>query len=248
MPDLPSDVVFAFWATLGSLIGGYFFVLHASLQSEKPVTLWLDVYLGGLVGGVVGARVLFVLFHAEQFVKQPTVALEIGYDGLAWQGAVIGAALGAMVITKWRNADLNQALKSGLFAAPLILMAILWAGRSLGMVAGSALNDIDDRPGWMVSFLGGLDGTTQAHYDLQLLGIGLSLLVFGWVVALNWRTTASNRTAWLGWASLAAVILVLSILAQNDTRRALNIASSVAFMTLCIIQAYRKQPPERHAS
>ena len=63
----------------------------------------IDLCLCIIPAGIVGARLYYVLFELESYLKDPITILYIWRGGLAIYGAVIGAFLFGYPICKWRK-------------------------------------------------------------------------------------------------------------------------------------------------
>jgi phosphatidylglycerol:prolipoprotein diacylglycerol transferase len=71
-----------------------------------------DCVIAALVGGLIGARFLFVVINWQMFLEEPLRALMFYEGGLAFQGGLVGGILAVFIVTKvkklsfWRVADL----------------------------------------------------------------------------------------------------------------------------------------------
>lgn len=63
----------------------------------------LDVLLGAVVGGIVGARLYYVIFSWEQYAADPISALYIWEGGIAIYGGVIGGFLAGYLMCRLRR-------------------------------------------------------------------------------------------------------------------------------------------------
>ncbi len=63
----------------------------------------IDVVIGGIIGGLIGARAYYVLFNWEEFAGDWKSILNTRTGGLAIYGGIIGAILVGMVIAKIRK-------------------------------------------------------------------------------------------------------------------------------------------------
>ena len=58
----------------------------------------VDIVLGGMIGGIIGARLYFVLFKLDYYLENPLEIFKVWNGGLAIYGGLIGAILvGALV-------------------------------------------------------------------------------------------------------------------------------------------------------
>ncbi|MCL2023585.1 MAG: prolipoprotein diacylglyceryl transferase [Oscillospiraceae bacterium] len=70
----------------------------------------IDVFLGGLVCGIFGARLYYAAFQWEHFSGNPWRILHFQEGGLAIYGGLIGGILGGFVVCKWRKISFRKLL------------------------------------------------------------------------------------------------------------------------------------------
>ena len=75
------------------VIGAVQFVLWMAGKRGLDVDNVTTVATWGIVGGVIGARLFFVIDHASYFVERPLEALYIWQGGIAVYGAFIGGVI-----------------------------------------------------------------------------------------------------------------------------------------------------------
>ncbi|MCW2967223.1 MAG: prolipoprotein diacylglyceryl transferase [Solirubrobacteraceae bacterium] len=68
----------------------------------KPVDWAYEIIFAGLVGGLVGARVYYLIQHTSQFTSDP-LGSAFGGTGLVWYGGAIGGAIGVLLWAKRRG-------------------------------------------------------------------------------------------------------------------------------------------------
>lgn len=210
---------------VGFLMGGWLMTLELrrrGLREEYSA----DIVIGALVGGVIGAKIYYVIL---------TQNLSNLFDrgGLVWYGGLIGGALAVILVGMWRRVPLRWTMQ---LAAPALAAAY-----ALGRVGCFLINDDYGRPTslpWGVKFpqgyppstvsnlahMGiaspaGMDPTTVlAVHPTQLYETGIMLVAF----AFLWRWRLSDKPvgwlfgAWLVWAS--AERFVIEILRAKDDR------------------------------
>jgi phosphatidylglycerol---prolipoprotein diacylglyceryl transferase len=144
----------------------------------KPPDWAYEVIICGLVGGVVGARLDFVIENYDS-VKDDLVGNLFSGSGLVWYGGAIGGAIG-VGLWAWRRGMLNAALLD-LCAAPLAL------GYAIGRIGCQLSGDGDygeawDGP-WAMAYPDGtepIDETVHPTPIYETLSMGL-------VAYLLWR-------------------------------------------------------------
>jgi phosphatidylglycerol:prolipoprotein diacylglycerol transferase len=143
---------------------------------------WLDAGLAGIVGGFVGARLLFVTVNGDFYFPHIDEILQVWRGGLAWPGAVAGGLFGAWVYASRARERLGPMLDA--LALPIALLSLLGWGGCLASgcaygyeVAPGAL------PGWLTTTAPDLFGLSVPRFATQGLGLAWSavalLLVWG---------------------------------------------------------------------
>jgi phosphatidylglycerol:prolipoprotein diacylglycerol transferase len=97
LPIKTFGVMFAF----GFLAAGVV-IARRFKELGKPVDWAYEMIFAGLVGGLVGARVYFLIQHPSNFTHDPLGSLFSG-TGLVWYGGVIGGALGVVLWARRRD-------------------------------------------------------------------------------------------------------------------------------------------------
>jgi len=91
-------VIIAFGFLLAVLFGG-----RMAYKWKMNLDKMIDVLIGGTVGGVVGARLYYVIFHWESFKGNITEVFRIWNGGLAIYGGLIGGLIGAYLVCRMRK-------------------------------------------------------------------------------------------------------------------------------------------------
>jgi phosphatidylglycerol:prolipoprotein diacylglycerol transferase len=77
-----------------------------------------------VIGGIVGARALFVLEHLDQFEDDPLDVFAINAGGISIYGALIGGTLGALAYAGWRRLPRLAAMADVAAMGAIIGMAV----------------------------------------------------------------------------------------------------------------------------
>lgn len=85
----------------GALLGTWINANRARLRGFHPDHSWNQLMLG-LILGVIGARIYYVIFQWHMFRENPWMIPNLMTGGLAIHGAIIGAILSVAFYT-WRN-------------------------------------------------------------------------------------------------------------------------------------------------
>jgi phosphatidylglycerol:prolipoprotein diacylglycerol transferase len=146
----------------------------------KPPDWAYEVILAALVGGIVGARLDFVIENYDS-VKDDLLGNIFSGAGLVWYGGAIGGAIG-VGLWAWRRGMLNVALLD-LCAAPLAI------GYAIGRIGCQVSGDGDygkawDGP-WAMAYPEGTEPTTETVHPTPIyetLAMGFAAYVL-W----SWR-------------------------------------------------------------
>jgi prolipoprotein diacylglyceryltransferase len=185
---LTTERAFAVKVAIGLVVSGWFVLWSALRQGTRPGP-WLDVYLGTLLGGIIGARLFYVLLHLDRFRHEILNIPRLWYGELSWQGALVGGGLAMWGMLRWRKIPAGSYTDALALALPVGFMAVCWACRSAGLLLGQPVNSLDDTPVWAASFLPDLYRDVGPRYELQMLGVGLGaamLVVAGFLTLGNW--------------------------------------------------------------
>jgi len=235
LPTYPFFFLLAFW-------GGLWL---AALQAKRWGLDGDHIYNAGLyafLGGIIGARLWFVLLHWQNYVSNPAQALSLSRSALSL-GA--GLAVGALIV--WVYLQRNK-LTIGAYLdalAPGLALALV-IGHIGAFLGGEALGATATVP-WAVEIAG------TARHPVQLYEAAVSLIILGglyfnpfrpWPGFQFWLLVAFYGLARLvleifrarpllignGYllvqvVALAAVIVALSIMAYNFSRNSAGIHS-----------------------
>jgi len=153
-----------------------------------------DVAIVGVVGGLIGAKLIWTIEHAHGAIVSE---LLLSRGGLSWYGGLIGgvgSGLGAMAIKRWPIIPILAA------ATPALAF-----GHAIGRIGCFLVGDdygIPSNLPWAVAFPEGLPPTIVPVHPTQLYeAIGLSLL--GWLL-LRWRRNGVDDAVVCGRYLIAA--------------------------------------------
>jgi phosphatidylglycerol:prolipoprotein diacylglycerol transferase len=203
---------FGIMVALGALVGLWLFKRELAARSVPASAL--DAAIAGLLGGMIGAKLLFVAEHAGQ---EPFLSLLLDRGGLSWFGGFAGGiGLGALTLML-RKLSILRAL-----AAVTPALAI---GQMFGRFGCFLVGDDYGRPTslpWGVAFPEGLPPTeARVHptqlYEAAFLGL-LTLLLLRWS-----RRGASDRLLVARYLLLAGATRFLIEFIRVNTRVALGL-------------------------
>jgi phosphatidylglycerol:prolipoprotein diacylglycerol transferase len=92
----------------GAMIAAQWGAYRAQQRSQDPEHVWNLVVLG-MILGIAGARVYYVIFEWPRFANQSIwMIINPATGGLAIHGALIGAVLAALIYTRRHQLDLRE--------------------------------------------------------------------------------------------------------------------------------------------
>ncbi len=129
----------------------------------------MDFSLYLLLGGLVGARLVYVLLHFSEYAISPLSIINLREGGLAWHGALLGGLVAFLFFTRKRKLDFGELVD---LCAPGIMLGLA-VGRIGCFMNGCCLGDPTTLP-WGVVFPEA--GPIKRH-PTQLYELILDLLV-----------------------------------------------------------------------
>lgn len=200
------------------LLAGSWFIVWTAFQ-HKPLRLgaWADVYLGTILGGIVGARIVYILLNLDPFIEVPLNVPRLWFAELSWQGAIIGGLLGMWGMCRWRKINVFHFADGLALAFPVGFMGVCWASRSAGIILGAEVADTADYPVWVAAFLPDFHRDVVPRYELQWLGVALGaliLLVVGGLVVGGWL---ERFRLWIALALTGIAVFVLDHYSALDS-------------------------------
>jgi phosphatidylglycerol---prolipoprotein diacylglyceryl transferase len=190
---------FGAMVAIGALVGLWIF--HRELHRSNLSADAVDAAVAGLVGGLAGAKLLWV---GEHFGEEPGLDLLLSRGGMSWFGGFIGGVLAGLAVMQWKRLPKIAVLAA---ATPALAFGHL-IGRIGCFLVGDDYGKPSDLP-WAVAFPQGLPPTTVPVHPTQLYeALGLGML--GWML-LRWRRQGMDDVVVLGRYLVAAGALRFGI-------------------------------------
>jgi phosphatidylglycerol---prolipoprotein diacylglyceryl transferase len=166
---------FGVMVAVGALVGTWIFrnELRRSHLPESAV----DVAVAGLVGGVVGAKLLWV---AEHLGDEPLRGLILSRAGMSWFGGFAGGFGAGIALLRARRLPVIRVLSA---ATPGLAV-----GHAIGRIGCFLVGDDYGRPSslpWAVAFPDGYPPTELRVHPTQIYE-ALALVPVAWLL-LRWR-------------------------------------------------------------
>ncbi len=186
--------------------------LLIGLYRQQPRGRLVDIYVGALIIGILGARVFHVALNWDYFADNQSEMWIIGAGGLDWHGALLGGLLGIAFmrwfqdgLTSWFPslllrggvrggvASFNHLLDSLAPALPLIGLGG-WVGcLAAGCGYGREVDSLANYSRWMTSELVDVFGIVAPRFNTPYFGIALSLLGLLFVLlSVLWRGRSTS--------------------------------------------------------
>jgi phosphatidylglycerol:prolipoprotein diacylglycerol transferase len=225
LPVLGTITITSFGVLMAlSFLTGFWIVRIELLRKGMNEELAGDVLMGAIIGGIVGAKVYYVLLNWPQTVQDPFGML-FSRAGLVWYGGFIGGAIGVSLAIHRRKAPVPVLAD---VCAPALALAY-----AVGRMGCFLVGDDYGRPtdSWVgIAFPNGSPPSTAGNlrrmfgvsipeavpdtavlavHPTQLYEIGMSLLIF----AILWRLRRNPWKAgrlfslWLALAGLERLIV-----------------------------------------
>jgi phosphatidylglycerol---prolipoprotein diacylglyceryl transferase len=178
-------------------------LVYQAPQGKRAATI--DVFLSGLVGGVLLGRLVHVVLQWQYFVDHTSEIRKIYEEGgLNWHGIVIGALFAMILMAKIRKIEMQPLLNALALLLPLLALIGWWACGTIGCAYGLPVERMAAYPAGITWAQPDIFGITEPRFATQLFGVVWSMVLFILVVLLHRKHWLSNTRLWL-------ILLLLSI-------------------------------------
>ncbi len=148
----------------------------------------LDAGMAGIVGGLLGAKLLWVVEHAGE---APFSELLLSRGGMSWFGGFAGGLLAGVAVMRYRRLPVMAVVAA---ATPALAV-----GHAIGRIGCFLVGDDYGRPSdlpWAVAFPEGLPPTTVPVHPTQLYE-AFALVPIAWLL-IAWRRQRRDDRRVLG--------------------------------------------------
>ena len=175
--------------------------VHADIIAD--VTLWL------MIGGIVGARVVYVTtYWKTQFAHLPfSEVFMVQHGGLVYYGGLIGSSLAGIVYLSWKKAPV---WKIGDIMAPSVALGCV-LGRIGCLLNGCCYGYACDLP-WAIHFPATHETEGAAVHPTELYDALLNLILYIW---LAWMFRARRKFDGQIFALLLMVYAIFRSIAEH---------------------------------
>ena len=166
---------FGVLVAIGALVGIWIFQRELA-RSALPES-GVDAAVAGILGGLLGAKLLWTAEHASE---EPIAGLLLSRGGMSWFGGLLGGVGAGLWMMRKRGIPLMAGLSA---ASPALAV-----GHAIGRVGCFLVGDDYGRPTdlpWAVAFPRGLPPTDVPVHPTQLYEMVL-LIPIAWML-VRWR-------------------------------------------------------------
>ena len=199
---------FTAWILAGAVVG-IAIVLGTAAWRHEPITPWLDVILGSIVGGVIGARIVHVWLNWAYFSAHTDQIADYSTGGLDWHGALALGLFGALAVAAMRRIPMRPLVDAFALALPIMTISVWLASSVSASVYGVEVRTLADFPSWLVTESPDIYGSIAPRINLLPIGIALALVVLVLILALTALNKLSGLRFWLGLALYSLGLAVL---------------------------------------
>ena len=121
-----TDIISLSWHGFFSVIGvavAVYMVIKQSRKDGIEDDLIFNVASWGVIGGIIGARLVHILDNLDYYIDNPINFLYIWRGGIGLWGGILGGLLGGVLYAKFIRLDRSMIGRLMDFAAPALLAA-----------------------------------------------------------------------------------------------------------------------------
>ena len=178
---------FGAMVALGAALG-ILLLRHELVRSGLDGAKGIDAALVGVLGGLAGAKLLYVIEHWAE----PLSDTLLSRGGMSWFGGFTGGVLAGLAMIAWQRMPLMTVLSA---ASPALAL-----GQAVGRIGCFLVGDDYGRPTslpWGIAFPQGLPPTTVRVHPTQLYESAFLFVATAILVTMRRRGTADRAV--FGW-------------------------------------------------
>jgi phosphatidylglycerol:prolipoprotein diacylglycerol transferase len=215
---------FGAMVALGALLG--IVLLRNELRRSRiDLAKGTDTALVGVLGGLAGAKLLYVFEHWAE----PLSDTLLSRAGMSWFGGLTGGLAAGLAMIAWRRLPLITVLAS---AAPALAL-----GHAIGRIGCFLVGDDYGRPTslpWGIAFPEGLPPTTDRVHPTQLYEAGI-LFPMAWLLVRMRRAGMADRAVFGWYLALTGGARFLIEAVRVNVRVALGLSTAQFFSIVAVI-------------
>jgi len=215
---------FGVMVALGAALG--ILLLRRELaRSGVDLARGTDTALVGVLGGLAGAKLLYVFEHWAE----PLSDTLLSRGGMSWFGGLTGGLLAGLAMIAWQRLPLMTLLAA---AAPAMAL-----GHAVGRIGCFLVGDDYGRPTslpWGVAFPEGLPPTTVPVHPTQLYEAAV-LFPMAWLLVRMRRLGVADRAVFGWYLVLAGVARFLIELVRVNVRVAFGLSTAQLFSLAALV-------------
>ena len=210
--------------------------LTAWLAQNRSRPGWIDGVLVSVLMGAAGGRLGFVSGQWDYFQERPAEIGNIWQGGLSYHGALLAGLLALWLWCVWRKRPFYP--YAALLAPALALLHVFgWLACWLeGCAYGrEVVLDRSVWARWLTADLPDTFGVFGLRYQIQMVGMVISLLLFLWIW---WRygRWSSSRLFWFTLFALSTIHSFLHFGRGDVTNINLVLNAALALLSLILLQ------------
>jgi phosphatidylglycerol:prolipoprotein diacylglycerol transferase len=214
---------FGVMLAVAALVG--LWILRGELRRSKLPDTALDAAIAGVLGGMIGAKLLWVVEHRGE---EPMLSLLLSRGGMSWFGGFAGGILAGLWVMRRQHLP-----KIAVLAAATPALAI---GHAIGRIGCFLVGDDYGQPSdlpWAVAFPRGLPPTIVPVHPTQLYE-AVALVPLAWLL-VRWRREGRPDTLVLGSYLIIAGTIRFAIEFLRVNVRVLGVLTVAHIASLLVI-------------
>ncbi|MEW5705910.1 MAG: prolipoprotein diacylglyceryl transferase [Actinomycetota bacterium] len=178
-----------------AFLAGILLIRREAKRKEMNPDMAYDIVLFALIGGIIGARVAYVLDNWNVFAANPAQIFAVWQGGLVFYGGFIGGALAIISLLKIKKLPIGKVAD---IVAPSVALGSA-IGR-LGCFSNGCCYGKETSLPWGVTFTNPLSSARPLGVPLhptQLYDFAYNLLIFGTLWGLRSRIKSDGLLFWI---------------------------------------------------